>query len=628
MHGSTIDGFLIERNGTAIIDPLDARIHDRVHARATLSPEAVAVVAGGREITYGQLDARANALAVELRACGVGPDVVVALFAQRSAEMILGALAILKAGGAYLPLDAGYPAERIAFIVGDARCAHLLYTPGLEGRIPDAMRSVATGIRLDGATSPDAPASDVTADGLAYVIYTSGSTGRPKGVEIPHAGLSNLCAWHERAFALRPADRATQLAAVGFDAAVWEVWPYLAAGATVLLPDDAVRGDPQALRDWLVDQRITIGFVPTPMAARLLTLPWPSTTSLHTMLTGGDVLHGYPPPGLPFRVVNNYGPTECSVVASSGPVDPYVQPDRRPTIGRPIDGTTVVVVDEAMNEVPAGSPGEICIGGAGLARGYRHQPELTAARFVRLPDGTGERVYRTGDLGRVLPDGQIAFVGRADDQIKIRGFRIEPSEIVTALNEHAAVIASAVVADDVGAGDKRLVAYVVLGPGPQPAPSALQAAMRRLLPDYMIPGVFVRLDALPLGPHGKMDRSGLPEPSPINTLREVPFEAARTPVEKRLADLVRALWRVDEVGMHDNLFLLGGHSLIATQLIGRVRGAFGVEMTLRRIFEAPTIAALSREVERLLVAKIDAMTEDEARRRLAADEAPISSAAP
>jgi amino acid adenylation domain-containing protein len=591
------------------------------------APDAVAVVAERTELTYRQLEQRANAIARDLQARGVGPEVVVALLGNRSAEMVLGALAILKAGGAYLPLDASYPAERLAYIVEDAGCSHLLFTPDVAGLVPAALRDRAVGVVVDGPQSDDPPAVDTASEGLAYVIYTSGSTGRPKGVEITHAALLNLVMWHERTFRLEPTDRATQVASVGFDAAVWEVWPYLAAGATLYIPDEAVRNDPEALRDWLVDRAITISFVPTPMAARLMMLPWPTEAPLRTMLTGGDVLHAYPPPGLPFRLVNNYGPTECAVVATSGPVDPYEQPDARPAIGRPIDNVTIHLLDEEMRSVPAGSAGEIYIGGAGVARGYRNQPALTAAKFLPDPNADEDRrarLYRTGDLGRRLPDGQIAFIGRADDQLKVRGFRIEPNEIVTALDQQPGVVASAVVGMDAGGGEKRLVAYVVLAVGSQPTPATLQAALREKLPDYMIPAVFVRIGALPQGPHGKVDRTALPEPAPANTLRDSPYQAPRTPVEKRIAELVRELWRIEEVSIHDNLFLLGGHSLIATQLIGRIRLCFDVQLGLRKIFEGPTISALAQEVERLLVEKVSAITEDEARRLLAGAHDPTA----
>jgi amino acid adenylation domain-containing protein len=448
---------------------------------------------------------------------------------------------------------------------------------------------------------------------LAYVIYTSGSTGKPKGVEITHASLLNLVSWHRRAFAVRPSDRASQVAAIGFDAAVWEIWPYLTAGACLHVPDESARSDPQALRDWLLSEGITVAFVPTPMAERLLALEWPAQARLRCLLTGGDTLHGYPPPGLPFALVNNYGPTECTVVATSGPVDPYDQAEQRPTIGRPIDGTTVQLLDDNLNPVPSGAPGELCIGGAGLARGYRNRPDLTADRFVTSPLDPGARLYRTGDRARVLPDGRIAFLGRTDDQIKIRGYRIEPAEIDASLNECDGVAASAVVARDFGGGDKRLVAYVVLAGSERPTKGALQHALRASLPEYMVPSVFVGLERLPIGLHGKIDRSGLPEPSPANTLRDEQVEEPRTVVEKCVSELVEALLGVPQVGVDDNFFLLGGHSLLGTQLIAKICATFGVDMTLRDVFEAPTVSQLSAKIEKQIAAQIEILTEDQAR---------------
>jgi amino acid adenylation domain-containing protein len=610
---------IVEWNSTDRSYPRDRAIPELVRARAIESPDAPAIVAGDRTLTYAQLDTRANRIAHELVALGAGPEVVVGLHAGRSPEMIVGALAILKAGAAYLPLDTSYPRERLSFLVEDARCPILLCGPGrLEGVA--AQVDHALSIHIAGPSASTPPETRIEAGHLAYVIYTSGSTGRPKGVEITHAGLLNLVFWHQRTFGVSPADRATQIASVGFDAAVWELWPTLAAGASVHLPEDTVRSDPEALRDWLLAQRISITFVPTPMAERLLALRWPVQASLRLLLTGGDTLHRHPSPELPFLLVNNYGPTESTVVATSGPLSPYQQPDRRPTIGRPIDNTKIHILDEQLHEVAIGAPGELHIGGAGLARGYLNQPELTAARFVPDPFDAlpGGRLYKTGDLARRLPDGQIAFVGRVDDQLKIRGFRIEPNEIVTALDQHPEVTASAVIASALGAGDKRLVAYVVPAVGSRPTPGGLQASLRLQLPDYMVPAIFVRLDALPIGPNGKLDRSALPEPDPANTLRDAAFEEPRTGVEKRVAALVQELLGLERVSRDDNFFLLGGHSLMGTQLIGRIRGIFAVELSLRTIFDAPTVARLSGQIERLLLEKLATISDEEAARLLSA----------
>ncbi len=584
-----------------------------IQARAAETPDALAVVAGSRTVTYAELDGRANHLAAQLRAKGSGPDDVVGLLGGRSPEMIVGALAIWKAGAAYLPLDASYPADRTSYILGDAGCGIVLL--GQQGAERVA-KHVEDTIRIDpdGPRSTACPAARPAAEHLAYLIYTSGSTGYPKGVEITHASLLNLVFWHQRTFEVRPTDRASHLAAIGFDAAGWEIWPYLAAGASVHLPDDDTRNDPEALRDWLLSREVTLAFVPTPMAERLLALRWPREAPLRSMLVGGDTLHLHPPPELPFLLVNNYGPTECTVVATSGPVHPYDESDRRPPIGRPIDNTQIYILDDQLREVPVGLSGEIHIGGAGLARGYRNRPELTAERFVANPFGRGSRLYKTGDLGRTLPDGRIAFIGRGDDQIKIRGFRIEPNEIVSALNVCPGIVASAVVAADLGGGERRLIAYIVTTGPSRPTRSALQVALGARLPDYMIPATFVCLDALPLGPHGKVDRRALPEPTPANMLRDDDFREPRTEVERCVAGILEELLRVPRVGVDDNFFLLGGHSLLATQLMSRICAIFGVDLKLRTVFEQPTVAQLSAKTEELLLEKLEAIPDDEAPR--------------
>ncbi len=455
---------------------------------------------------------------------------------------------------------------------------------------------------------------------MAYLIYTSGSTGQPKGVEVTHGGLLNLVRWHQRAFRVTPADRASQLSALGFDAAVWELWPYLAAGASIHLPDGVTTDQPEAIRDWIVSQGITISFLATPLAERLMTLEWPAKTSLRTMLTGADTLHHYPPRKLRFQLVNNYGPTECTVVATSGTVLPNEHPDRLPTIGRPIDNLQIHILNENMQQVPDGEAGEIYIGGPSVARGYRNRPDLTAERFILDPFSPemGARLYKTGDLARYLPDGQIAFLGRVDEQIKIRGFRIEPAEIVKVLDEHPAVQSSIVVAREVAPGDKRLVAYFVPAPRAQSTHTEMRNFLAGRLPEYLVPATFVKLQAMPLNPSGKVDRAALPAPNAENTLRDNVFVAPRNPIEERLAAILAPLLGLDKVSMEDNFFLLGGHSLLGTQLIARVRDAFGIELTLRTLFDAPTVARLSAQVEMLLVAKLEAMSEAEAQRLLAA----------
>jgi len=581
-------------------------VPEMVAAQAAAAPNAVAVSDGSEVVTYADLDGRSNQLAGYLRSLGVGPDQLVGLCLGRSPSMVIAALAILKAGGAYVPLDSTLPAERLDFMLCDAEVGVLITDsisaakPSKGGWRPIDLQRLADEIA---SFSCDALRCSVTEENLAYVIYTSGSTGQPKGVEIMHRGLANLVAWHRRAFQITPQDRATQQAAMGFDAAVWEIWPYLAAGASVHIVPEVCRTSPEALRDWMVAQDITITFLATPLAERMLALPWPGRTALRILLTGADTLHHRPDPQLPFALVNNYGPTECTVVATSGTVAPG--PLNQPlSIGRPIDNAQIHIVDEKLQEVSAGAAGELCIAGAGLARGYRKRPDLTADQFVQNPFNAepGDRLYRTGDLARYLPNGEIEFLGRLDEQIKIRGFRIEPNEIVCALDEHPDVQASTVVALDNRGGEKSLVAYVVAS---AVTSTALREHLGKRLPDYMVPATFVSMESLPVTANGKIDRAALPAPSDANRLGEDNFVAPSGPVQERLAVIISSLLHVDRIGANDNFFLLGGHSLLGTQLIARVSDAFGVELPLLQLFDHPTLSEMSDAIETLILAKLE-----------------------
>src|SRR5712672_1281885 len=400
-------------------------VQELVSSQASCFPQAVAITAGCKSLTYLELEARANRLAHHLRSLGVGPDVVVGLCIERSLCQIVCALAILKAGGAYLPLDPTYPTERLNFILADSQAPFLVTEDHLAERLAVNKCQV---ISVDGADRiqidyqpSERPVITTGLDSLAYVIYTSGSTGAPKGVAISHCNLLNLVRWHQGAFRVTCNDRATYLASLGFDASVWELWPYLTAGASVHLAEESIRTDPESLRRWLLRQEITISFVPTPLAERLITLSWPQSTSLRILLTGGDALHRFPPSELPFTLVNNYGPTECTVVATSGAVGSRTELSSRPTIGLPIASTQIYILDENLERVGDDASGELFISGAGVGRGYLNHPELTAQKFLPNPFDSkpGGRMYRTGDLARRLADGQVEFLGRVDDQIKI-----------------------------------------------------------------------------------------------------------------------------------------------------------------------------------------------------------------
>ncbi len=598
----------------------------RVSDYAALTPDALAIACGQQVLSYKELNSRANQLAHYLSALGVQTNGPVGLYMERSLEMVIGLLGILKAGGAYVPLDPSYPAERVSFMLEDAHIPIVVTQQHLQQHLNAHTIQI---VCLDAdeeqlaQQSNDEPALAITADSLAYIIYTSGSTGHPKGVQVTHGNLLNLIMWHQRAFAVTSPDRATQVTSPAFDATGWELWPYLTAGASVHLPDEETRITPALLLNWLLEQRITISFQPTALAESLIALDWPTSASLRYLLTGADTLHHYPPTDLPFTFINNYGPTEATVVATSGPVVPTSHPTMLPPIGRPIEHVRIYILDEQLQHVPTNTIGELYIGGKGVARGYLNRPELTAEKFIADPFSTDldARMYRTGDLARYLADGSIAFVGRADYQIKLRGYRIEPNEIITALNEYEALQASCVIAREDLPGEKHLVAYIQLIPAMQVTALALRDALKTHLPEYMIPSTYVLMEKLPITANGKVDRAALPEPDASNTLRDDITALASTPTEIRLAAIVANLLHLAQVGADENFFLLGGHSLLGTQLIAQIAATFGVSLSLRILFNAPTVRELAAEIERLILVKLQAMSDEEVQRFLEAESA-------
>ncbi len=580
---------LVEHNRTEAEIPA-APVHRLVEAQAAARPKALAVEAGdiGRgRLTYGELNRRANRLARRLRKLDIGPEAVVALRLPRSPELIVAALAVHKTGGAYLPIDPAHPVERVSYVLRDSGARLLLTLKEMDTDFPVQTLAVDRDDRRESADNLDVA---VDPDNLAYVIYTSGSTGVPKGTELRHAGLSNLAAWHRRLYEAGPADRSTLLAGPGFDASVWELWPYLTAGAAIHIPEPETALSPPALAAWMGERGITLAFLPTPLAEAVLEEP----LSLRALLTGGDRLHRRPRPGL--TLVNHYGPTECTVVTTAGVVDP--EGDRLPSLGGPVANTRVRILDRALRPVPVGVPGELCVAGVSLARGYRHRPGLTAEAFVPDPHGEpGDRLYRTGDLARWLPSGEIEFLGRLDHQVKIRGIRIELGEIEAALATHPDVREAAVLLIN-----KMLVGYVT--PGTAGAPPALSQALREhleaRLPLAMVPATWVFLDTLPLTPNGKVDRRALARIEPAGPESDTDTPPLRTPTE----EMVAAVWSnllnlrdTERIGARDEFFDLGGHSLLATRLVSRLRDLFGVEIPLSLIFERPALEALAAAVD-------------------------------
>lgn len=593
------------RRASGIAEP-SLSLVECVSAWAAENPNAPAVTTGDESLSYAELDAESNALARHLKSLGAKNESLVALILERSPEFAIAALAAWKAGAAYLPLDPCSPPERIRLILDDAR-APILIRGGAAAHI-DLSQQAAKQVDLSNrhallsSYSSARIAAPSLNSNLAYVIYTSGSTGRPKGVEITHANLQNLVRWHQSTFAVSSSERATMLASPGFDAAVWEIWPYLSAGASLHAPSENTRVSPRSLRDWMVAQSITISFVPTPIAQRLIFLDWPAETALRFLLTGADVLQQYPPAGLPFTLVNNYGPTECTVVALSATVTPHQKPATVPPVGRPISNTQVFLLDENLQQVPVGSVGELHIGGAGVGRGYLNDPALTSEKFIANPFDSNpkSRLYKTGDLSRALPDGNFEFLGRTDDQVKIRGYRIEPNEVSAALCKHDAVQSGIVVPIKDATGNNFLAAYVVLKPNAAVNGADLRKHLQAHLPDYMIPTAFVSLEAFPLTTNGKVDRATLPIPDSTNSLRSggASLETSRT--EEALLAIVSTLLKVSQLNRNDNFFLLGGHSLLGAQLLAEIQRIFQVDLPLRTIFDYPTIAAISAEIDRVL----------------------------
>ena len=591
-----------------VSEPSKPSILELIAAQVRESPEAPAVVAGDQVFSYRNLQTHSDAIAEHLEGLGVREGDIVGLLIERSPALISAALGVMKAAAVYLPLDPTYPRQRITVFLQDASARFVLTSSDFPGNIPASSTEFIDLSEIRAAENVPAERKlgrEPSQSQLAYLIYTSGSTGRPKGVEITHGNLQNLVHWHLNAFGVTSSDRATMLASPGFDAAVWEIWPYLAAGAALYLVDDVTRTSPRALRNWMLSKGITISFVPTPIAQRMMFLDWPKESSLRYLLTGADVLQQYPPENLPFLLVNNYGPTECTVVATSGIVSSKSRTTSRPSIGRPVANTEIYVLNENLQKVPVGTIGELYISGASVGRGYRNDPKLTSERFIPNPFSKDplSRFYKTGDLVRLIPTGELEFIGRTDDQIKIRGHRIEPDEVSTVLCKHEAIQSSVVVTRKGNSGEPFLVAYVTWKSGCEATTSQLREHLRAQLPDYMVPNTFVALSSFTLTINGKIDRSALPEPTVSNILKDTLSSVPGTPTEQKLMSIISELLKVERVHPHDNFFILGGHSLLGAQLLAKIQQAFNIELPLRTLFDQPTVAAISAEIDRNLAAQ-------------------------
>ena len=559
-------------------------------ARVAQAPDAIAVQDGGLRLTYQELATHASGLAARLARRGVGSDDVVAVYADRSAELVVAELAVLLAGAAYLPLDPAHPAARTSEVLALSGAAAVVSTgPLVSGGAPLGDDPEVVDLA---EVPPDSPAAPARPDdgALAYVIFTSGSTGRPKGVAVSHGSLANLMRWRKVAYPLGRHDRTTLLCSPGFDVAVWDTWPTLAAGGTLVVPPAQVRTSPPDLAAWLADEQITATFLPTPLAEAVLDEPWPAHTVIKTMTTGGSALQRGVPPGLPFTLVNLYGPAEATVGVTTTPVLP--DGPVPPPIGVPIDGVRCYVLD-GLEPVPDGEPGEMCLAGACVARGYLGDPAGTARSFVPDIAVPGQRMYRTGDKVRRRADGSFEYLGRLDDQVKIRGFRIEPGEVAAVLRQHPAVRESFVAAQRSGSADPRLIGYVAA----DAAPAELIGFAASRLPGYMVPAAIVVLPALPLTPNGKVDRAALPAPGRAAAgLAEV-AAAQRTPTEGAVAGIMSRLLGGIQVGADDDFFALGGTSLLVGRLAAQIAAELPAKVSLADLLRARTVAAIATIVD-------------------------------
>ncbi|MEX5601266.1 syringopeptin non-ribosomal peptide synthetase SypA [Pseudomonas syringae] len=586
--------YLLETLNTAALQVHDEQtVHAMIEARAASAPEGVAAQVGEHCLHYGEMNHRANALAHHLISLGVGVDDRVAVMARRGLDTLVAMLAVLKAGAGYVPVDPSHPDERIAYLLADSAPKVVLTQQALTSRVPETAAPVIAFDRPEWPQRLENPqVAGLNAAHLAYVIYTSGSTGQPKGVMVEHRTVGNLIDWHCQAFGLQAGSHTASVAGFGFDAMAWEVWPALCAGATLHLPPADVGNEQiDALLDWWIAQPLQVAFLPTPVAeyafSRNLSHP-----TLRTLLIGGDRLRQFQrDPG--FTVINNYGPTEATVVATSG----RLLPDGSLDIGKPITNTRVYLLDEHQQLVPLGVAGELYVAGEGVARGYLNRPEMTAERFLRDPFhcDADARMYRTGDLARWNADGTLDYLGRNDDQVKIRGLRVELGEIEAQLSQLPGIEEALVLAREDEPGQPRLAAYFIERDGSLSMPvSELRAALLAVLPGYMVPSAFVRLAAWPLTANGKVDRRALPLPD-REALPGRDYEAPQGPVETAVAEIWSSLLQVERVGRHDHFFELGGHSLLAVNLIAQMRHQ-GLNADIRTLFTQPTLAALAAAV--------------------------------
>jgi amino acid adenylation domain-containing protein len=616
---------LVEWNDTQADYPQDKCIHQLFEAQVEQTPNATAVVFGEQQLTYTQLNTQANQLAHYLQTLGVGPEVLVGICVERSLLMVIGLLGILKAGGAYVPLDPEYPQDRLSFMLEDAQVSVLLTQQRLLSKLPKYQANFVcldTDAQQIFQLSQDNPTTGVQATNLAYVIYTSGSTGKPKGVAMNQLALCNLILWQLQNMTTCNDAKTLQYAPVSFDVSFQEIFFTWCSGGTLLLIGEELRRDTLALLGFIEEKAVERLFVPFVALQQLAEVAISSglvTSHLREIITAGEQLRITPAifqwlsKLTDCTLHNHYGPSESHVVTTFTLTNSIDTWPLLPPIGRPLVNTQIYILDKYLQPVPVGVPGELHIGGLGLARGYLNRLELTQEKFISNPFSTNphSRLYKTGDLARYLNDSNIEYLGRVDNQVKIRGFRIELGEVEAILSQYPDVQASCVIAREDNPDDKCLIAYVVPHQHLTLTISKLRQFLLSKLPLYMIPNAFVILETLPLTPNGKIDRRALPSPNP-ELSRSISYVAPRNSTEKAIADIFTQVLRVERVGIYDNFFEIGGNSLKATQIISRLRETLSLEFPLRRLLEQPTVAdlALGLEEIRSTMQKLQASVSD------------------
>lgn len=612
-----------EWNDTQVDLPGPRCAHQLFEEQVRKTPNAVAVIFENETLTYAKLNERANQLAHHLRSLGIGPEKLVGVSLERSFEMVVAFLGVWKAGGAYVPIDPSYPEERLRYLLNDSRVQVLLTQQRWLGCVrSEGVRTICLDTEWQrlASESIENPVGSATEHNLAYVIYTSGSTGQPKGAMNSHRGLSNRLLWMLKAHPLTAKDRMLQKTPFNFDVSVWEFfWP-LIAGARLVLARPGGHQDASYLVDLIENQEISaVHFVPSMLRAFLEHPNLKRCSTLRKVFCSGEALSFDLQEKFFERfnceLHNLYGPTEASIEITAWACQ-RLSKRRFVPIGRPIANTRTFVLDRSFQPAPIGVPGELFLGGVGVARGYLNRKGLTAEKFVPCPFGSepGARIYRSGDRARYLPDGNIEFLGRLDHQVKIRGFRIELEEIETVLSRHPSVRQAVVTVREDTPGDQRLVAYYIPNLDRIATPADLRRFVETKLPAHSVPSVYLSLEAFPQTPSGKLDRQALPAPGSQRPELDHGIVAPRTPIEERLARLWCAVLGVQKIGIHDNFFELGGHSLLVTQLISRVRQAFRIDVPLPKVFQAPTIAKLATVIEDLLVAEISYLSDEETSR--------------